>query len=100
MKFQKDNSDSTAVISPPKAEEEEEKKIFHGRNPEIIKRIKEDRKIIDRAIAGTGALKQISPFNKDWRDKFENMYTKHWKISPIKRRALSRTKTNYVITWN
>ena len=46
----------------------------------------------------------IKPYNMSlddlcmWRDKFENMYTKHWKISPTKRRALSRTKTNYAIS--
>jgi hypothetical protein len=63
MKFQKDISDPSVAPSPSK-HVEEEKKSVDGRNPEIVKRIKEDRKIIDRVAAGELLLRKVSPHNK------------------------------------
>jgi hypothetical protein len=59
MKFQKDISDP--LVAPKQTEEE---KHFEGRNPEIIKRIKESRKIIDRVAAGEISLRRISSHNQ------------------------------------
>ena len=45
----------------------------------------------------------IKPYNMSlddmamWRDKFESIYTKHWKTNPIKRRPLSRNKTSSLV---
>ena len=59
MKFQKDISDPP--VAPKQAEEE--KKHVDGRNPEIVKRIKEDRKILNRVEAGALSLRKMSPLN-------------------------------------
>ena len=59
MKFQKDISDLTVAPNSSKQVVEEEN-LVDGRNPEIMKRIKEDRKIMDRSNIGKLMTRQFS----------------------------------------